>query len=115
MHELPVLVKTIETVEGVAARNDVRRIAYVTLEVGELTGYLPVFFERYWPVATEDKPLFRGSELRIREVRGQALCQACGALYNVVRCEGACPACASRSKTILGGQDLQVLDIGVAE
>ena len=36
-------------------------------------------------------------------------------MYNVMRNEGKCPKCGSRSKKILGGQQFRVLEIGVAE
>ena len=58
---------------------------------------------------------FEGSELNIISVPGEALCKECSAMYNVMRNEGKCPKCGSRSKKILGGQQFRVLEIGVAE
>ena len=77
-----------------------------------LTGYVPLFFEKYFPVVTEDRPVFRDTELRIRTVRGQALCAECQSLYNVMKQEGRCPKCGSREKKILGGQQFLVKEIG---
>ncbi|MDO4566465.1 MAG: hydrogenase maturation nickel metallochaperone HypA [Oscillospiraceae bacterium] len=111
MHELGVLTEAVRTVERIAAENKVNRVRYISLEIGELTGYLPVFFEKYFPVVVENKPLFEGAELRMRTVRGQALCRDCEALYNVLRCEGRCPKCGSREKTILGGQEFLIKEI----
>jgi hydrogenase nickel incorporation protein HypA/HybF len=111
MHEIEVLTKAVDLVESVAKDNGLDHIASITLEVGELTGYVPVFFEQYFPVVTEDRPLFQGTELRIRTVRGQALCRECQSLYNVMRNEGRCPKCGSREKKILGGQQFLVKEI----
>ncbi len=47
--------------------------------------------------------------------RGEALCNKCHSLYNVMRCEGRCPKCGSRDKTILSGQSFIVKEIGVIE
>ena len=114
MHELSVLAAAVDLAEETAKENDVEKIAYLTLEVGELSGYLPVFFEKYFPVATEGKSVFDGAELRIVTARGEGLCLDCDALYNVFACEGVCPACGSRRKKVLGGERVVLKEIGVA-
>ncbi|MCQ2461556.1 MAG: hydrogenase maturation nickel metallochaperone HypA [Clostridia bacterium] len=112
MHEIGVLSEAIKVVERVAKENKVEKVKLVTLEIGELTGYLPVFFEKYFPVVTDGKPLFEGCELKLETVRGEGLCNECHALYNVFKNEGKCPKCGSRDKTILGGQEFKVKEIG---
>lgn len=115
MHELSVLNKAIDTVSKIAEENDVQKIAYITLEIGELTGYLPVFFEKYFPIVIEDKPLFQDAKLYMRVIKGEALCEDCQTLYNVMKNEGKCPKCHSRRKKILGGQDFIIKEIGIEE
>ena len=112
MHEIGVLTKAIKMVEEVAEQNQITKVKYITLEIGELTGYLPVFFEKYFPIVTEDKPVVRDAELKIQIVRGEALCRECQTLYNVMRHQGRCPKCKSREKQILGGQEFLVKEIG---
>lgn len=112
MHEIGVLTKAVDLAETAAKDNGLDHISYITLEVGELTGYVPEFFEKYFPVVTENRPVFYETELRIRTVRGQALCQDCQSLYNVMRNEGRCPRCGSREKKILGGRQFLVKEIG---
>ena len=113
MHEISVLQKALDLAEQTAIDNNISRIAYITLEVGELSGYLPVFFHKYYPVVTENRPIFEGSELNIISIPGEALCKECSAMYNVMRNEGRCPKCGSRSKTILGGQEFRLKEIGL--
>ena len=112
MHEIGVLTTAVDLAETAAKDNGLDHMSYITLEVGELTGYVPQFFEKYFPVVTENRPVFAGTKLRIRTVRGQALCQECQSLYNVMRNEGRCPKCGSREKKILGGQQFLVKEIG---
>lgn len=112
MHEIGVLTKAVNIVEQTARENGVERVSFITLEVGELTGYLPVFFEKYFPIVTEDRPMFDGTKLQIQVIKGQALCRECGALYNVMRHEGKCPRCTSRNKEILGGQEFLIKEFG---
>lgn len=112
MHEIGALHQAIKLVDRIAKENQVEQVKYITLEIGELSGLLPVFFEKYFPVVAEDFPVVKDAELRIVTVRGQAICSDCETLYNVMRCEGACPQCGSREKKILGGTEFKVKDIG---
>ena len=54
-------------------------------------------------------------QLKIISVPGEALCKECSAMYNVMRNEGRCPKCGSRSKMILGGQEFRIKEIGFIE
>ena len=80
MHEISVLHKAIELAEETAKENGIKHLSYITLEVGELSGYLPVFFEKYYPVVIENRPLFQGCELKMIIARGEALCLEYNAL-----------------------------------
>lgn len=113
MHEIGALTKAIDLVERIAKENQVEKIKSVTIEVGELTGFLPVFFEKYFPVVIEGRSVFERTELKIHIVKGQALCNQCENLYNVMKQEGKCPVCGSREKTVLGGQEFTVKHIEV--
>ena len=73
MHELGVLKHAIKQIENVAISNDIKSIKYVTLEVGLDSSYLPLFFEKLYPVAIEGLPLFENSKLNIELVSGRNL------------------------------------------
>lgn len=115
MHEISVLKRAVDLAEQTAIDNHIDRIAYITLEVGELSGYLPVFFEKYFDVVIEDRPIFEGAELKMIRPRGEGLCLDCHAMYNVMQNEGMCPKCGSRNKKILGGQQFLLKEIGFVE
>lgn len=112
MHEIGVLTKAVDMVEEIAVNHNVSHVGYITLEIGELSGYLPVFFEKYFPIVVEERPLFAGTELRMNMIKGEALCNECSTLYNVMKNEGKCPCCGSREKTVLGGEQFIVKEIG---
>jgi len=112
MHEVGMLVEIAKTAARIAERERVERVKYVELEVGELSGVLPELFEQYYSFVTEDFPALKGSELRIHTVPGEALCSGCNALYNVMKNEGKCPRCESCYKTVLGGKDVMLQQIG---
>ncbi len=113
MHEIGVLNEVLKTAEAAAAENNISSIKFISLEVGELSGYLPVFFEKYFPVLIEDKPIFENCELKMTIERGEGLCTDCHSLYNIMKQEGKCPKCGSRNKTVLSGKELKLKQIGV--
>lgn len=112
MHEIAVLSKACDLAEKAAKENHLTHITYMRIEVGELSGYLPVFFRKYYPILIEDRPILKGSELIIDEKRGEGMCNECHSLYNIVKSQGVCPHCGSRSKTILSGTEFVIKDIG---
>lgn len=112
MHEIGMLHEVAKTVSKIATEQQVEQVKYISLEVGELSGVIPEFFENSYPIVVEKYPLLKGSELKIRMVPGEALCDDCHALYNVMKNEGQCPRCQSRYKTILGGQKIILQHIG---
>lgn len=112
MHEIGVLEEAVRTVERIAKENKIDRIRFITLEIGELTGYIPMFFEKYFPMVVENRPVLKDAQLRMHMVKGEAICEECQSLYNVIKNEGCCPNCKSRSKKILGGQEFLIKDIG---
>lgn len=111
MHEISVLYEMVGMAEKIAAQNNVKRIVSISVEVGELSGILPVFLKKYYPIVIENREILKGSTLLIQNVPGQALCCECQSLYNVMKNEGKCPRCQSRNKTILGGREFVLKNI----
>lgn len=73
MHELGVLKHAIKTVENVALRNNIEKIKFITLEVGKDSSFVPIFFEKLFPVAIEGLLMFDESKLNIEVVDGKEL------------------------------------------
>lgn len=98
MHEIGVLCQVVKEVEKVADANNVDKVDGVVLQIGELTGMLPYFFEEYYDMVTEDHPVLQGSKLEIETIPGEGRCTDCQTVYNVAVNEGMCPKCGSRRK-----------------
>ena len=73
MHELGVLCHAVKMVDRIASKNNIKKVKHITLEVGETSGYVPLFFEKLFPVATDQFPAIRGAELRIQMAEGSGL------------------------------------------
>ncbi len=73
MHELGVLRNAVKTVTNVAQKNDIKKIKFITLEMGAESSFVPVFLEKLFPVAIDGLPLFEGAELKLETVPGKGL------------------------------------------
>ncbi|MBO5401626.1 MAG: hydrogenase maturation nickel metallochaperone HypA [Clostridia bacterium] len=73
MHELGVLCHAVKTVSEIAEKNKIKCIKFMTLEVGESSSFVPAFLEKLFPVATENFPLLKNAQLRIRMAPGNGL------------------------------------------
>lgn len=73
MHELGVLLQAVKTVNRIAEENRIEKIKQMTLEVGDESGFLPVFFDKLFPVAIENFPRMADAELHIEVIAGNRL------------------------------------------
>ena len=73
MHELGVLLQAVKTVNRIAEENRINKIRHMTLEIGDESGFLPVFFEKLFPVAIEKFPTLSEAELRMEMTAGRGL------------------------------------------
>lgn len=73
MHELGVLKHAIKTVSEIAKKNNIDSIKFITLEVGTQSSFVPMFFEKLFPVAIEGLTLFNDASLKIELVEGKNL------------------------------------------
>lgn len=112
MHELGLLYQTAETATRYAEENGIDEVKSIAIEIGELSGAMPDIFTELFPMIAEQFPRLQKAELQLSMVPGEGLCLDCHCLYNIMRQEGQCPRCGSRDKTILGGKDVRLMNIG---
>lgn len=73
MHELGVLMATVKTVSKIAQQNNITKIKHITLDVGEDSGYVPMYLHKLFPVAIDSFPLLKDAQLKIQMVQGKNL------------------------------------------
>ncbi len=115
MHELGVLSEVIRTITELADAQNIEKVDSVVLEVGELCGMVPMYIENCYPAVTFNKPRFVDSTLEIVVVPGEAKCQDCGEVFNVVKHEGYCPKCKSFEKDVISGLEFMIKEIRVLD
>lgn len=73
MHELGVLCHVVRTVERIARENHITRIKYITLEVGDASGYVPYYLDKLFPHALQCCPEIGTPVLKLVNVTGNRL------------------------------------------
>lgn len=73
MHELGVLYQVVKTVNRIAEENHIHKVKYITLDVGESSGFVPHYLTKLFPVAVDTYSLLRKAELRICMIQGANL------------------------------------------
>lgn len=73
MHELGVLRQIVKTVSRVAEQNRIGQVKHITLEVGEVSGFVPQYLTKLFPVAADACPALQKTQLHITTVPGRGL------------------------------------------
>ena len=73
MHELGVLMATVKTVSKIAEQNNINKVKHITLEVGEESGYVPLYLRKLFPVAVDSFTALREAELKLQMTPGKNL------------------------------------------
>ncbi|WP_139902664.1 hydrogenase maturation nickel metallochaperone HypA [Clostridium thermarum] len=113
MHELGVVIEVIKTVENFAKVNGITKIDTLVLQIGELSSMIPRYIEACYPAAVEGTML-QETKLQIEILPGNAICRECNKVFNLIKSNGKCPNCGSRTWELLGGKEFMIKEI-VAE
>lgn len=111
MHELGTIQYVIKAVEAVCVEQELRQVASVTLEIGEVSGILPEFLTDCWKWAVERTRYLKGAELKIAPIEAVTYCESCGETYPTVKYAKVCPHCQSGSTYLLTGNEYNIREI----
>jgi len=114
MHEIGVVRSMVKTVTDFSEQNDMKEVAEIVLDIGELSLVIPKYVEDIYPVVVGDTWL-KDTKLVINVIPGMAECDECNELFHVIEHEGYCPNCRSFEKTILSGKDFFIREIHIPE
>jgi len=70
VHELGVLRMAARAAASAAEKNHIKHLKFLTLEIGSESGYVPLFFEKYFPIIREEFPSLAHAQLRMETVPG---------------------------------------------
>jgi len=110
VHELGVVIEAINTVERFAKENGLTKIDTLVLQIGELSSIIPRYVEACYPAAV-DGTLLQGTKLIIEILPGNAICQQCNKVFNLIEHSNKCPSCMSEDWEILCGKEFMIKEI----
>lgn len=114
MHEIGIVREVVKTVLRYAEENKVNEVSEIVVDIGELSLIVPKYVEELYPACVAGT-LLENTRLIINITPGQAICNDCDEIFNVVETKGYCPKCNSFDKDILSGRDFMIKEIHVPE
>ena len=108
VHELGILVEIIKTVDRFAVENRVNKIEKLVLQMGEISGVMPEYMKKIYPIAVEGSILEK-AELEIEILPANARCLDCEHIFHGLKSGGICPECGSRNMKLVSGRESVII------
>lgn len=87
----------------------------LVIEVGQMTGVLPEYLHKYFPIAAKGTRL-SGASLEIISVPVEVQCSHCSASYHPEKSHRyLCPVCGEKAAKLLHGRECKVKSLEVEE
>lgn len=118
MHELSVVLNIVRHTEKLAKQYNVKKLGYISVEVGELSGALAQYMLTLWPQGTKGS-ICEGVPLQIIPIKAVAECAGCKNVYplteNLKDDLPCCPVCGSDGFKLLQGGEVNIVELGAEE
>lgn len=111
MHELGIIVHITKTLNEVAEENNLKEIASVTLEIGEVSTVVPEYLTDCWEYYKKKFPLIEKAEMIIETLPAVTYCESCRKTYPTVKYGRQCPYCESYETYLLAGDECNIKEI----
>lgn len=110
MHEIGVMIEVVKTVEKFAKQNGVTKVQTLVLQIGELSTVVPRYIKACYPAAIEGT-LLEDTQLQIEIMPGNAICDSCNKVFNILENKSVCPYCNSKNWEMLSGKEFNIKEI----
>lgn len=111
MHELGIVFHCIKEVNEIALQNNVKKIASVTVEIGEVSTVIPYYFEDCWNWAVKKETVLKDATVKIEQIEAITHCENCGKNYPTVKHGKICPHCHSPNTFLYQGNEIIIKEI----
>ena len=115
MHELGVTFYVVRDVKKVAEENNVKKIDYVTLEIGEVSGIIHDQLVDCWNWARKKEAVTEHAKIYIETLKAITYCEDCKGQYRTIDYGKKCPYCHSEHTYLLKGNEFNIKEIGIYE
>jgi hydrogenase nickel incorporation protein HypA/HybF len=114
MHEISIAQQILNVVMHHLPEGDTRPVKAIRLKLGDRAGVSPDSLEWGFKVVSEPTAV-RGASLVIEQVPSRGRCTACGTVFEPGRYLAVCPECHDPKVDLLSGDEIQVIDIELAD
>ena len=112
MHELGTVFYVLDRVEELVKEHELEKVGSVTLEVGEVSGIVPMYLTDCWQWAIKKRtPALQEAELKIEKLEAVTYCENCGQTYSTMKYAKICPHCKSDRTYLLTGNEYNIKEI----
>lgn len=113
MHELGVTFYVVRDVKKTALENEVDKIDFVTLEIGEVSGVINEQLIDCWNWAKKKESVTADATLNIETIEAVTFCEDCKKEYKTVEFGKICPHCNSERTYLIRGNEFNIKEIGI--
>lgn len=113
MHELGIVVHVVKQIEDLAAKQQVKEVVELTLEVGEVSGIVKEYFYDAFEWAKKRTEYMKNCKLNLIIIQGITYCESCGKTYSTTEYGKECPYCHSTKTYLVTGKDVMIKNVKV--
>jgi hydrogenase nickel incorporation protein HypA/HybF len=110
MHELSLALEVLGLVTSEAAKNKVKIIHEIQIEVGKISGVESQVFQTALEISARNSILDK-ARIIIIHTPGMGKCMNCGEEFEMEDLLALCPSCQHQPSEITGGKELKVLSM----
>jgi hydrogenase nickel incorporation protein HypA/HybF len=115
MHELPITESILKIVLTSAAKNNVRQVMAIHLQVGRLSDLEDEWIQRYFDYLSKGT-VADGAKLKIERMPIKLQCNSCAAYYDVEITnigDAVCPNCGQKNGKLISGREYYIKNMEV--
>jgi len=115
MHELSYITRLVNMAAASATENKAKKVESISIQVGQMTGLIPEYLERYYPIACKNT-ILEGSSIKIEYLHTTLKCDDCGGEYTPnAENNYCCPNCKSIKGKLIHGREFLIKDITIED
>lgn len=115
MHELGIVTYVAKSVVKIADEKNIKKIASVTLEIGEVSGIIGEYLVDCWNYFRKRYPVLEETELKYETLSAVTYCEECKKEYATVQYGRICPHCGSGKTFLLTGNECSIKELKIYE
>ncbi len=114
MHEMSIAQSVFDIVQEEMARHGVEELKVINLAVGKMAAVVPQHLNMCFGMLADNTNL-AGTVLNIRETPLKYSCMACGHIFTSEDMKFNCPECNEENPDLIGGKELTIENMEVAD